>query len=349
MPADAWPATDQPSGASLNWTGTELREYRFVSRSTARNRGSGPTAGAETVKRYKFPFHRRGGGPYAFRLRFRRPSRAKLNWTENEVRLSEDEDVSLVSNQGLDKAEHIAIIGRGYPSEGEAWEAAKRWRGYVERGFARVNFPADFGDRAPVGGVTAYGLKAAEAGHGRRVLNDDYAMVFLEDPWPLFLRIGPLELTVGRTKSAILAAIDTAAKLDMQVPDHYALAYDLFSASFWQPSEDSRFMMLMMALETMIAAEPRSQATQAHIDKPRFPHAICRPSRERAQLDRRRTGFAEGGVDQSGRETPGLHAWRETLQRANSHAVLQRLLRGPKRTRTRPQPAPFGGRPGRNA
>jgi hypothetical protein len=208
----------------------------------------------------------------------------------------------LDSSEGLDRAEHIAIIGRGYSDEDDAWAAAKRWRGYVERGFARVNFPADFGDRAPAGGFTEYGLEAAEAARGRRVLNDDHATVFLEDPWPLFARVGPLELTVGRTKSAVLAAIDTAAKLDLQVPDHHALAYDLFSASFWQPSEDSRFMMLMMALETMLEAEPRSEATQAHIDNlVSLTQSADLPETERSSIVGALDSLREESISQAGR------------------------------------------------
>jgi hypothetical protein len=161
----------------------------------------------------------------------------------------------------------VTIVGRGYPSEAEAQMAAKRWRGYVELGFARVNFPADFGDRAPGGGLADYGRKMLEEQCDQRVLDDKHGtMVFEEVVWPKFVRIGSLGATVGRNMVATIGSINVAAHLDLKVPERHVLAYDLFSASFWQPSEDARFMMLMMALETLIEPLPRTDAVQAHVD-----------------------------------------------------------------------------------
>ncbi len=190
---------------------------------------------------------------YAFRARFRVPVRAQLSATGNEVSLSEWEDVRLVAgvkDQSLTDAEWVLVIGCGYESEEVAEQAAARWRGYIERGFARVSVPADFGARTGV--LTYAGQQMYEEQVGERVLNETALNVFDEDPWPRFARVGPASVVVGRNFAVVLGAIKAAAERDLRVPEQEALAYNLFSASFSQPQEDARFMMLMMATETLI-------------------------------------------------------------------------------------------------
>ncbi len=101
---------------------------------------------------------------------------------------------------------------------------------------------------------------------GERVLNEAALNVFDEDPWPRFARVGPASGVVGRNFVVVLGAIKAAAERDLRVPEQEALAYNLFSASFSQPQEDARFMMLMMATETLINLQPRTPEVQAHVD-----------------------------------------------------------------------------------
>lgn len=43
------------------------------------------------------------------------------------------------------------------------------------------------------------------------------------------------------------------------------LAYALYSASFSESSADARFVMLMMAAETLIKPQPRSETVAEHL------------------------------------------------------------------------------------
>jgi hypothetical protein len=157
-----------------------------------------------------------------------------------------------------------ALIRRGYESDEVAQQAAARWRGYIERGFARANVPADFGART--GMLTHAGERMYEEQTGERVLTETTLNVFDEDPWPRFVRVGPASGAVGRNLAVVLGAIKAAAERDLRVPEQEALAYNLFSASFSEPQEDARFMMLMMATETLIRLQPRAPEVQAHVD-----------------------------------------------------------------------------------
>ncbi|WP_438294182.1 hypothetical protein [Streptomyces sp. HUAS TT7] len=56
-----------------------------------------------------------------------------------------------------------------------------------------------------------------------------------------------------------------AAQLHDPLDGPERLAFDLYSASFFQPSADSRLLMLTMAIETLLDLQPRSDAAKAHV------------------------------------------------------------------------------------
>jgi hypothetical protein len=206
---------------------------------------------------------------YCFRLRFELGQRQTLSFESRERRLSQSENVSIIAlgDDPINKAEKLAVIGRGYRTEATADAAARRWQGYAERGFARANLGADFSGRSGGGVATEYGLRMFWSQTWRPVLNDFPRMVFKERPWPRFFRMGAVGLRVGTHPNAVLGAIGRAAGLEVTMSERQALAYNLYSASFWEPSEDARFVMLMMAVETLIEPAPRSDLVGRHVDR----------------------------------------------------------------------------------
>ncbi|MGW2938368.1 hypothetical protein ACWDA7_42855 [Streptomyces sp. NPDC001156] len=56
-----------------------------------------------------------------------------------------------------------------------------------------------------------------------------------------------------------------AAQLHDPLDGPERLAFDLYSGSFFQPSADSRLLMLTMAIETLLDLQPRSDAAKAHV------------------------------------------------------------------------------------
>ncbi len=98
------------------------------------------------------------------------------------------------------------------------------------------------------------------------MVNDESGIVVFEgDPEPIFVRrsssswagIAPSQLveavTAVRRSSAPLSAIEQTA-------------YELYSSSFSAVSSDARFVVLMMALETLIDPQPRDADVMAHVD-----------------------------------------------------------------------------------
>lgn len=61
------------------------------------------------------------------------------------------------------------------------------------------------------------------------------------------------------------SVLQKAAELDEPLEQAERLAFDLFSASFFQPSADARLLMLTMAVESLLDLQRRSDAARAHV------------------------------------------------------------------------------------
>ena len=207
---------------------------------------------------------------YCFRIRFRLSERQGIESSDTQLVLTSpaEERVELRAAKRdavLKDAADLILVGKPYASEAAALEAGNRWRGVLQTAFAYLNIGADFGDRAAGGGIGDHWRQQIWEQLGERVLYDVHGVMAFEcEPWPRFVSM------TGRLSSPtpgerVLAACERAAALD-PIADRYQLAYDLYSASFWQPSPDARFTMLMMAVEAMIDQAPRADAVRKHVD-----------------------------------------------------------------------------------
>ncbi len=211
---------------------------------------------------------------WCFRIRFRMGLSVKLDVDDAEWVLTspgERPAVSLkspVEGQSISEAEQLVLVACGYPSRDAAWSAAVEWRSVVQQAFARLAVGADFGDRAPKGAFTEAGLRWLEKTHAvARVLNDEHGvMVFAEHPKPRFASQSATGVVV-KPPERVAVVIARARADGAQLGAKEVLAFDLFGAAFFQPSADARFLMLMMALETLIDQQPRSDEVRDLVDR----------------------------------------------------------------------------------
>lgn len=180
------------------------------------------------------------------------------------------ESVALRAGAGvvLEEAEYASVVGRDYLSEADARAAGQRWRALLERAFARTRIGADFGDRTSPQYASAEWLEQCrrEFKVERVLLDQPGLMVFDQDPWPLFIRFNA-DAFVGHPTPRVVKAIEAAEHLDLTLSEQERSAFDLYSASmFVSTNRDARFLMLMMALETIIEQRPKSAPSVAHVE-----------------------------------------------------------------------------------
>lgn len=215
---------------------------------------------------------------YSFRIRLRLPQRLRIgieadSWQVTDVGILPE--ISLRSkNPGtlISDSDDLVFRGNGYANEALANEAGETFRDAITIAFARQRIGVDFGDRGPKSVITKAGLEWMQQSSGHsRVLQDIHGlMVFESDPPPHFANLN-LDAHVTRGKDKFTESITVALGLSHKLRPEERLAFDLYSASFFQPSADARLLMLMMGTETLLKPDPRSTIAQKHVRR-----LICR-------------------------------------------------------------------------
>jgi hypothetical protein len=209
--------------------------------------------------------------PYSFRLHFRLPQQlavgcAKSQWTLPPLGTNAELSLrSLKPDVPIEESKDLIVRGEGCASHITAMEAGETARNCLTLAFARTRIGADFGNRAAQGVILPAGLKMLEEQTGQRVLNDVHGLKAFESGSNTKFAAFSTDAIVVKNIDSIVEALRLAEKDAGLVSETHRLAYDLFSASFFQPSPDSRFLMLMMAIETLIDLSPRSEAVANHV------------------------------------------------------------------------------------
>jgi sugar/nucleoside kinase (ribokinase family) len=210
---------------------------------------------------------------YCFRIRFRLPAQLRIEIDDNEwslVPVGDDPSILLQSvreDQPIKDAEWLILIGKSYEKESDAQQAGRMWQAALQVAFARVGVGADFGARAPNAAFTDAGLRMLEQQSGRTVVNEVHGINVYEcEPRPQFAW-SRVQFVVGKSADKLHKAIGAAVARVPHLDPVQSLAFDLYSASFFESSADARFLMLMMGLEVLIDPQPRSEDARRLIDE----------------------------------------------------------------------------------
>lgn len=162
-------------------------------------------------------------------------------------------------------SDQLVLIGSDYQTESEASTAGSMLQNALMVALAKVRVGADFGYRASKGMFTADGLQWAEQSLGQKVLNNTHGlMIFRSNPQPFFVSMN-VEAIRGASPEIFLSCFAEAISLQPRISERDLLAYTLFNASFFQPTEDSRFLMLVMSIEALIEPAYKSSYSQNHV------------------------------------------------------------------------------------
>lgn len=209
---------------------------------------------------------------WKFRIRFRVPSTSGFSITKGSVDLEVEPEVDHVTLEvwprgdgPIHSAEWLVLSGNA-SSEHEARDNGTRVLESLQRALARLGVAADFGNRAPKGGLGQDGRRIVKDALGRQVLDDEHGlMVFQAEPRPCLVSVG--SITVRRTaqEDRLIRALSAALQLPGGVDEAEQIAYDLYSDSF-DLSPDSRLISLVTAIETILVRSARTAAAIQHVD-----------------------------------------------------------------------------------
>ncbi len=208
---------------------------------------------------------------YTFRIRIDRAPTDTIECKENKIYLDAanlPEQLVLYNktpNQAIKEALHFCLIAGGFDSEEKALEAGKLHEAALMVALARVRVGANFGDRAVKGFLTPEGLRQLELQHGHRFVNDVHGlMAYTQQPPPKFA-LFKANMLRGANPQVFQEAFRSALASKPNISTKERIAYVLFNASFFQITAESRFLLLVMAIEALIEPEKRSDEAVAHV------------------------------------------------------------------------------------
>lgn len=209
---------------------------------------------------------------YSFRIKFILPESAAIGidssqWIIDDSKVEPRVILRSVGNDvAIKNSRSLFICGQGYKTEEEALIQGNLYQDMFMLACSYLRIGVDFGDRTPKDVLTEAGLQILEKESKDRILNDVHGlMTFETNPPPKFATM-KAKIVLTKPHDKLQRALNYLFKLSPKVTDKERLAFDLFSASFFQPSADARFLMLMMAIETLIEQVPRSALAKDHVD-----------------------------------------------------------------------------------
>lgn len=207
--------------------------------------------------------HKSGG--FDFRIRFKPGDRFPFDVEESELLLHEDQEtvikIGAVGRRSIKDANWLYLHGTRYVTEEAAVRAGEHWRGQVERAFAALLVAADFGERSRNGWTSPVVLEHLSKIAGHPVVNDVHGLMTL--PADTKVAVQRVEATghVSHQIDGLLRAIGSPHNTEQRSAQR--LAFDLFSAAKVATSVDASFMLLMMAVESLMQPFDRSREVQA--------------------------------------------------------------------------------------
>ena len=208
---------------------------------------------------------------YAFRLRYTRSPRDTVNCFENELHLPTAEPHHEVVLKARDRDKTIeasgslVLHGAGWTTPEEAERLGHFYMDILARTCARLRLGADFGERAAKSWFTKEGLDVASQKTGKPVLNDVHGLMIYEQTSRPNVLFGSqsIDLRRGVNLEQFLSVYKSSLNRPREISEQERVALLLFNASFFPESPDGRFMLLMMAVETLIETQPQSDNVKA--------------------------------------------------------------------------------------
>jgi hypothetical protein len=210
---------------------------------------------------------------YLFRARFTMSPRSRLEIEEARWEIDSPVSGSQILMASLEEkpikdSRELAMRAEGWPSEESARAAGQLHLDALMLTFTRFRIGADFGYRKGFSAFTPFGLDMLAQQIGTRVVNDSHGLLVLEATPPVsFASTGAPTIISLIQSNRFEKAFRFAVQSRPELSDAERLSLDLFHSSFFHTSNDSRFLVLVMAVEALLNPRLRAAEVAIYIDR----------------------------------------------------------------------------------
>lgn len=210
---------------------------------------------------------------FSFRIRFNKSSQDTINIESPSWDITVPNVKSPLSLKSTKKdtairdSNSLSLHGHGWDSEEEARIAGKIYQDALMLTFVRLRVGVDFGNRSPKSALTQAGLRMLGGRSGRQKLNDIHGlMTYQREHTPLFVSLNAKAVR-GIQQERFEKVFRYAVLHPRQLTERERVSIECFSSSFFQTTADTRFLLLMMAIEALLELAPRPSASRSHVEK----------------------------------------------------------------------------------
>ena len=208
---------------------------------------------------------------FSFRLRFNLSSQKSIAIEKNEIELSYSMDkkrVLLISGETdktIDKANQLVLKGSNFDTEEEAKITGKHYQDILMLTLARLRIGSDFGNRKGKGEFVPSYLEKIRENTGERILNNEHGLMIYEtNPPPTFV-LWNINGKVCCTQEKFETIFKFIEQKSYQLSERERISLEMFNASFFIQSVESKLITLVSAIELLIEPENRNDEAQKHI------------------------------------------------------------------------------------
>jgi hypothetical protein len=207
---------------------------------------------------------------WSFRFKIALAPRSGISSEHESLRLltlSDNQIVEVVGKPSISKSSALILSSHGWRTADEANETGQVFADAFTLTLVKNRVGVESWPRRGGGMFTTAGLAMLRGDSGRRILNDQLGLTVHEtNPRPLFAGLGPANAVLSASPAMITETFRQLALIRPRLTPKERIAVDLFNASFFEPSADTRLITLVMAVEALLEPALRPDESVALVD-----------------------------------------------------------------------------------
>lgn len=209
---------------------------------------------------------------YSFRLRFNFSDSYRIASDATELILWAQDEFKLKLKSGatgisLKETPRAAILGGAFATSEQAQDVAEQTKRAILFWAVEQRVGVDFGDGKQRGALTEEGIRYFEHLHGRPIRLDKHGI----DVFETIENVGFLNISVdgqvGKGVEALIGTFHREFPTLRAFSEKQILASEIYSSSFFDVSQRSRFVTLVTAVEALLESEKRGNDVQILVDE----------------------------------------------------------------------------------
>lgn len=209
---------------------------------------------------------------YRFRLRWRfeRGRSLKELAAPTQAELGADFpdcELKVVGEETRLGGQSLALLSGLFSSADSAREAGEKLQSALVLTSLYDGYGVALAARMPTGFITAYGKEFLNNGRFDTVLDDSYGLTVFEASGRTgFAGVGEITASIAQPTTLFLERLRASLAIAPATESRLLIAYDLLANSRFESSSRARFLLLMMAVESLVKREMRSQEEIAVVE-----------------------------------------------------------------------------------